>query len=87
MLTGSIEGTIDALRIFVEDDRYRVFGLTNWSAETYPIAEEEYEFLQWFDGVVVYVITGVFNICRHYGIRHNIKIEDFCQSQQFCFDQ
>jgi 2-haloacid dehalogenase len=27
--------------------------LTNWSAETYPIAQDHYPFLHWFDGVVV----------------------------------
>jgi len=53
MLTGSIDGTVDILKRFSQDDNYRVFGLTNWSVETFPIAMERYEFLQWFEGIVV----------------------------------
>ena len=30
-----------------------VYALSNWSAETWPIAERRFEFLSWFDGVVV----------------------------------
>jgi 2-haloacid dehalogenase len=30
-----------------------VFALTNWSAETFPVAWERYGFLQWFDGIIV----------------------------------
>lgn len=32
---------------------YGVYGLTNWSAETFPIAESKYPFLQLLDGIVV----------------------------------
>ena len=28
-------------------------GLTNWSAETFPYARERFDFLNWFDGIVV----------------------------------
>ena len=34
-------------------NQYRFYALTNWSAETYPIALERYEFLHWFDGTLV----------------------------------
>ena len=27
--------------------------LTNWSAETFPIALKKFEFLHWFEGIVV----------------------------------
>jgi 2-haloacid dehalogenase len=30
-----------------------VVALTNWSNETFPIALERFEFLQWFEGIVV----------------------------------
>jgi len=30
-----------------------VYALTNWSAETFGIARERFEFLEWFDGVLV----------------------------------
>jgi 2-haloacid dehalogenase len=32
---------------------YKVYGLTNWSAETFQPARKLYPFLNWFDGVVV----------------------------------
>jgi 2-haloacid dehalogenase len=32
---------------------YKVYALTNWSAETFPVAQERYPFLKWFEGVVV----------------------------------
>lgn len=34
-------------------EKYKVFGLTNWSAETLPIAMERYEFFKYLDGIVV----------------------------------
>lgn len=34
-------------------DKYKVYGLTNWSAETLPIAMERYDFFNHLDGIVV----------------------------------
>ncbi len=31
----------------------RLFALTNWSHETFPVALERYEFLSWFEGILV----------------------------------
>jgi 2-haloacid dehalogenase len=31
----------------------RLLALTNWSRETFPIALERYEFLSWFEGILV----------------------------------
>lgn len=53
MLTGAIQGTVDILEKFIKDENYKVVGLTNWSAETFPVAQERYEFLSWFEGIVV----------------------------------
>lgn len=33
--------------------QYKLYGLTNWSAETFPIALERFSFFKWFDGIVV----------------------------------
>lgn len=33
--------------------KYKVYGLTNWSAETLPIAMERYDFFNHLDGIVV----------------------------------
>ena len=33
--------------------------LSNWSAETYPIAEERFDFLSWFDGKIISGEEGI----------------------------
>ncbi len=53
MLSGAIEGAVDIFRALKESEQYTLYALTNWSAETFPIALQKYEFLHWFDGVVV----------------------------------
>ncbi|WP_347159898.1 HAD family hydrolase [Pontibacter chitinilyticus] len=53
MLGGAIEGTVEIFRQLRESGKYKIYALTNWSAETFPVAQERYEFLNWFDGIVV----------------------------------
>jgi 2-haloacid dehalogenase len=53
MLGGPIQGTVRLLQQLRDQDRYALFALTNWSAETWPIALEQYDFLHWFQGVLV----------------------------------
>jgi len=31
----------------------RVLALSNWSAETFPVARARFEFLDWFEGIVL----------------------------------
>jgi 2-haloacid dehalogenase len=52
-IRGSIDGTVDIFRELKASRRYKIYGLTNWSAETFPWALERFEFLHWFDGIVV----------------------------------
>ena len=53
MLGGPIAGTVTLLKKLVEHPDYRVVALTNWSAETFPIALARFDFLHWFEGIVV----------------------------------
>ncbi len=53
MLGGAIEGSVSILKKLLENSNYRVFALTNWSAETFPIALKRFDFLHWFEGIVV----------------------------------
>jgi len=32
---------------------HRLYALTNWSAETFPVARARFDFLRWFDDIVV----------------------------------
>jgi 2-haloacid dehalogenase len=53
MLGGPIPETVKILQQLKESGQYKLYALTNWSNETFPIALMEYKFLQWFDGIVV----------------------------------
>ncbi|WP_346318531.1 HAD family phosphatase [Chitinophaga sp. YIM B06452] len=53
MLGGPIPETVQILRQLKDSGRFKLYALTNWSNETFPIALMEYQFLQWFDGIVV----------------------------------
>lgn len=53
MLGGPIHDTVEIFRQIKESGKYKLYALTNWSAELFPIALERYDFLHWFDGRVV----------------------------------
>ena len=52
MLAGAIEDSVAVLGALRERG-VPLYALTNWSAETFPHARARYDFLAWFDGVVV----------------------------------
>ena len=53
MLGEQIDGTVTILKQLIDNPNYKVVALTNWSAETFPIALERFDFLHWFEGIVV----------------------------------
>ena len=53
MLGGAITETVNILKKLIDSKNYKVVALTNWSAETFPMALERFEFLQWFEGIIV----------------------------------
>jgi len=53
MLGGPIHDTVEIFKQLKKTGKYKIYALTNWSAETFPVALELYEFLHWFDGRVV----------------------------------
>ena len=53
MLGGPLTDTVEVLRELHEQKKYRLLALTNWSNETFPVALERYDFLHWFEGIVV----------------------------------
>jgi 2-haloacid dehalogenase len=52
MLNGEIAENVEAL-YRIDKQKFRLFGLTNWSAETFPIAYERYDSLKQFEGTIV----------------------------------
>jgi 2-haloacid dehalogenase len=53
MLGEAFHDTVEIFKQLKESDKYKIYALTNWSAETFPIAQQRFDFLNWFDGVVV----------------------------------
>ncbi|MGC6479791.1 MAG: HAD family hydrolase [Flavobacteriaceae bacterium] len=53
MLGGAIEPTVKILYELKEINRFKIVALTNWSAETFPIAQRRFDFLNVFEGIVV----------------------------------
>lgn len=45
--------TVELLKQLKERGKHKLLGLTNWSHETFPVALERFNFLSWFDGIVV----------------------------------
>lgn len=74
MLGDAIEGTITILKAFVNSKNYKVVALTNWSAETFPIALEKFEFLQWFEGIIV---SGEEKTRKPFDAIYNLTLERF----------
>ena len=52
MLGGDIPGTV-ALLAELRAAGVPVYALSNWSAETFPLARERFPFLAWFDGLMI----------------------------------
>ena len=58
MIAGPIEGTVTILATLRERGT-RLFFLSNYAAETYPLALARFDFLSWFDGGIVSGEHGV----------------------------
>ena len=53
MIGGEIKEVVTILQNLVRENKFRVLALTNWSAETFPIALKKFDFLHLFEGIVV----------------------------------
>jgi 2-haloacid dehalogenase len=51
MINGFIPQNVTVLRKLKE--KYKLYGLTNWSAETFPIVFKRFSFFKLFDGIVI----------------------------------
>jgi 2-haloacid dehalogenase len=58
MLGGAIDESV-ALLDELRAGGYRLAALTNWSAETFPVACARFPFLGWFEDIVVSGVEGV----------------------------
>jgi 2-haloacid dehalogenase len=53
MLGEALHETVEIFHELKQTGNYKLYALTNWSAELFPHARERFEFLKWFDGIVV----------------------------------
>lgn len=53
MLGLAHKDTLTILDYLKNQEEYRLLALTNWSHETFPIAQKKFPWLEWFEGIVV----------------------------------
>ena len=58
MIPGAIDGVVDVLAA-LKDRGVPIYGISNWSAETFPPQRERFPFLSWFDDLVISGVEGV----------------------------
>lgn len=80
MLGGEISGTVKIFQSLLKAEKYKIVALTNWSNETFPIARKRFEFLNWFEGIVVSgdektrkPFNEIYDVCLN---RYNISPEN-----------
>jgi 2-haloacid dehalogenase len=58
MLAGEVPGTVEVLAE-LRATGIRLVGLSNWSAAMFPVARQRFDFLTWFEGIVISGDVGV----------------------------
>lgn len=51
-LEGTFEESVELLKL-LKQNGYPIFGLSNWSAETFPIARKRFDFFELFEGMII----------------------------------
>jgi 2-haloacid dehalogenase len=51
-ITGPIWGTVEILRS-LKEDRYPLYGLSNWAQEKFDLIRPKYDFFSWFDDILI----------------------------------
>jgi 2-haloacid dehalogenase len=58
MIRGPIDGAVEVLAE-LKERKVPLYALSNWSAETFPAQRERFDFMSWFDGIVISGMEGV----------------------------
>ena len=74
MLGEAISGSVQVLKKLIDNPQFRVVALTNWSAETFPLALKRFDFLHKFEGIVV---SGTERIRKPYSEIYQITLDRF----------
>jgi 2-haloacid dehalogenase len=80
MVVGPIDGTVE---IFAQlrQAGYPTAALSNWSAETFPIVQPRFEFLNWFDEVI---LSGELNVIKPDPAIYHILLERIGREASDC---
>lgn len=81
MLQGEISGTVLILNKLKRLNKVSLYALTNWSEETFPIAQRQYEFLKLFEGIVV---SGTEKTRKPFDKIYQITLERYDLSAENC---
>ena len=74
MLKSDIPQNVEVLRK-LEHSKYDLFGLTNWSAETFPYALENYDFFKIFEDKIV--VSGTEKLIKPDPVIWNLLLERY----------
>lgn len=74
MLGNANSETVEILDILIRSNKYKIVALTNWSHETFPIALDRFDFLHWFEGIVV---SGTEKTRKPFADIYNITLNRF----------
>lgn len=50
---GPVHDSVEILKTLKENSHYHLYALTNWSDQTFPWALDNFNFLHWFEGIVI----------------------------------
>ncbi len=81
MLGGQIYENVTIFEKLLKSLNFQIYALTNWSGETWPIAQDHYPFLQKFEGVVV---SGFEKLRKPNVAFYNILLERYNLSAHQC---
>ena len=81
MIIGEIKGTVLILNELKRLNKVKLYALTNWSAETFPIAKRKYSCLNQFEDIVV---SGVEKTRKPYPKIYEITLERFNLQPETC---
>lgn len=79
-LGGCLSDSVDLMRE-LKAKGYKVYGLTNWSAETIGFAFRKFDFFQEFDGIV---ISGVEKLIKPDGRLYQVLLERYGLAADEC---
>ena len=74
MLGGPIHETVRLLYQLKINNKHRLYALTNWSSETFPVALQRYDFLKHFEGILV---SGEEKTRKPFGKIYDILIDRY----------